>query len=55
MKWNRKTIGDLIQLIGVLLLGAGVVCEIIYMADIYYVVITVGAVVFTIGTKIKGE
>jgi len=47
--------GNLIQLIGVLLLGGGITCEIMQGGDIYLVVITIGCIVFTIGTKIKGS
>ena len=54
MNWNRRMTGDLIQAVGVLMLGAGVTCEIILGGDIHFVVITIGAVVFTIGTMIKG-
>lgn len=55
MKFHKKIYGDLIQLIGVIMLGAGVICEIIYKADVFYVIITIGAIVFTIGTKVKGH
>jgi len=48
-------VGDLIQLIGVVLLGGGITCEIMQGGDIYLVVITIGCIVFTIGTKIKGR
>jgi len=47
--------GELIQLMGVLLLGGGITCEIIQGGDIYFVVITIGCIIFTIGTKIKGR
>lgn len=47
--------GNLIQLAGVLLLGGGITCEIIMGGDIYLVVITMGAIIFSIGTKIKGS
>lgn len=55
MNWNRRMTGDLIQLVGVVMLGAGVTCEIMVGGDIHLVVITIGAVVLTIGTKIKGD
>lgn len=55
MTWSKIKSGNLIQLIGVVMLGAGVTCEIILGGDIHFVVITIGAVVFTIGTKIKGD
>jgi len=52
---NKRQTGDLIQLIGVVLLGAGLSCEIILGGSIYFIMITLGATVFTIGTKIKGS
>jgi len=47
--------GNIIQLTGVLLLGAGVMMEIIMDADFWLWSITLGAVIFAIGTKIKGH
>jgi len=52
---RKDFIGELIQLAGVLLLGSGVTMEIIKGGEIYLIVITVGCVIFTIGTKIKGN
>jgi len=52
---RNGVIGDLIQLIGVVLLGGGITCEIMNGGDIYLLVITIGCIVFTIGTKIKGK
>lgn len=52
---RRDFLGELIQLAGVLLLGSGITCEIMRGGDIYLIVITIGAAVFTIGTKIKGK
>jgi len=52
---NAKVWGDLIQLVGVILLGIGIGCEIILKGDIHFVVITLGAIIFTIGTKAKGH
>ena len=51
---RNKFWGNIIQLAGVLLLGSGVTCEIVYGGDIFLIIITVGCVIFTIGTKIKG-
>lgn len=45
--------GELIQLAGVLVLGFGCACEVIYQAHIFLVIITVGSVMFAIGTKLK--
>ena len=55
MKSLKKIYGDLIQLIGIVMLGVGVACEIIYRADVFYILITLGAIIFSIGTKIKGH
>ena len=52
---RNGVIGDLIQLIGVVLLGGGITCEIMQGGDIYLVVITLGCIIFTLGTKIKGS
>ena len=54
MKRRRDFLGELIQLAGVLMLGSGITLELIKGGDIYLIVITVGYIVFTIGTKIKG-
>jgi len=50
-----ETWGDVIQLSGVVLLGFGIGCEILMGGDIHLIVITLGAIIFTIGTKIKGH
>ena len=52
---RKDFLGELIQLAGVLLLGSGVTMEIIKGGDIYLIVITIGCVIFTVGTKIKGK
>jgi len=52
---RNRLIGDAVQLIGVLLLGCGLTCEIILGGHIFLVGITTGAIIFTIGTKIKGS
>lgn len=49
-----KRQGDIIQLIGTVVIGIGVGCELAVGADMWLVVITVGSIVFAIGTKIKG-
>lgn len=48
-------IGDRIQLIGVLFLGLGIGAELFTGANIWLVVITIGSIIFAIGTKIKGD
>jgi len=52
---RKDFLGELIQLAGVLLLGSGVTMEIIKGSNIYLIVITIGCVIFTVGTKIKGK
>lgn len=47
--------GDIIQLIGTVVIGVGVGCELACGGDIYLIVITVGSVLFAVGTKIKGR
>ena len=49
------TWGNVIQLAGVILLGGGISCEIILGGDIHFIVITLGAIIFAAGTKIKGH
>lgn len=50
---KRLNWGNLIQLTGIVLLGSGITCEIIFQGSIYLAAITLGAIVFAIGTKIK--
>jgi len=52
---RRDWLGELIQLMGVVLLGSGITLELTKGGDIYLMVITVGCIIFTIGTKIKGH
>lgn len=52
---RKDWLGELIQLTGVIMLGSGITLEIIKGGDIYLVVITIGCIIFTIGTKIKGR
>jgi len=52
---RKDFLGELIQLAGVLLLGSGVTLEIMKGGDIWLIVITIGCVIFTVGTKIKGK
>ncbi len=53
-KTNGRT-GELIQLVGLVLLGAGCALELIHRANIWLVVITVGSIIFALGTKLKGR
>ena len=54
-RMKNGAVGDLIQLLGVVLLGGGLTCEIMQGGDIYLVVITLGCIIFTLGTKVKGS
>lgn len=51
---KRKRQGDIIQLIGTVAIGIGLGCELFSGGDIWLIVITVGSVLFAVGTKIKG-
>lgn len=46
--------GDAIQLIGVLFMGFGIGVELCTKAELWCIVITVGSMLFALGTKIKG-
>ena len=54
-RMRNRLIGDAVQLIGVVLLGGGLTCEIMLGGHIFLVGITTGAIIFTLGTKIKGS
>ena len=53
LKDRRDRLGMLVQLLGVLLLGGGCVLEIVYKGGWILVTITIGSIIFAIGTKIK--
>ena len=53
LKKSYDRLGMLVQLLGVLLLGAGCTLEIIYKGGWILVSITIGSIIFAIGTKIK--
>lgn len=48
-------LGDIIQFSGLVLLGIGIGLEIVYQGAIFLILITIGSVVFAIGTKLKGR
>ena len=48
-------IGEAVQLFGLVLLGLGIGLEIIYKGTFFLILITIGSVVFAIGTKLKGK
>lgn len=50
---NRQ--GDIIQLIGVLVMGFAIGVEICTEADTWCIIITIGSIIFALGTKIKGR
>jgi hypothetical protein len=52
---NKYFWGDLIQFIGLVFLGAGITMEFIKGGAVYLIGITAGAVIFAIGTKVKGR
>jgi len=52
---SRSCLGELVQVVGLVMLGAGVVLELITGADFWLQAITIGSVVFAIGCKVKGR
>jgi len=52
---NKCRAGEVVQLVGLVMLGAGIALEIAYQANVWLVLITVGSIVFAIGTKLKGR
>jgi len=55
INYVHEAYGTLIQLAGVMGLGVGIVLEMTYKADVYLILITLGSIIFAIGTKIKGS
>ena len=51
----QKIYGDIIQLVGLVIVGVGVGVELVHQAGLWLVVITVGSIVFAVGTKLKGR
>jgi len=51
---NSMKQGDIIQLIGVLVMGFAIGVELCTKAEAWCVVITIGSILFALGTKIKG-
>ena len=47
--------GDIIQLIGLIVIGVGVGIELAFKAHMALILITVGSVCFAVGTKLKGR
>jgi len=52
---SNRIWGEIVQLSGVLLLGGGMTMEVVKGGDIWLLCITLGCVIFTIGTKVKGN
>jgi hypothetical protein len=52
---SRTRLGDIIQLAGLIFLGAGIGFEMATQADIGYIYISIGSVVFAVGCKLKGK
>ena len=46
-------LGKFIQLTGLIFLGIGIGIEIVQRAELGYILITVGAAIFAVGTKLK--
>lgn len=47
--------GDIIQLIGLVVVGVGVGIELAYRANFALLLITLGSIAFAVGTKLKGR
>uniref|UniRef100_A0A6M3Y0S7 Uncharacterized protein n=1 Tax=viral metagenome TaxID=1070528 RepID=A0A6M3Y0S7_9ZZZZ len=52
---SRLSTGDIIQLIGLVVIGVGTGIELALRAHLGFIVITVGSVCFAVGTKLKGR
>lgn len=52
---SRSRLGELVQVLGLVTLGAGVVVELVSGAEFWLQAITIGSVVFAIGCKVKGR
>lgn len=52
---TQKQYGDIVQIIGTVAIGIGVGCELAVGGELYLIMITIGSVLFAIGTKIKGQ
>ena len=53
--YKKLNVGDVVQSVGVVIMLASIGAEYVYVADVYLVVITIGSLVFSIGTKIKNN
>ena len=51
----RARIGEIIQLAGLVVTGAGVGIELALKADVGFIYITIGSILFAIGCKLKGR
>ena len=51
----NQTLAILIQLLGLILLGAGLAVEIVLKAHLGYILLTGGSIVFAVGTKLRHE
>ena len=50
----KSKYGDIIQLLGLVVIGAGLGTELALRAHVGLILITVGSVCFAVGTKLKG-
>ena len=55
MDKNKIRYGDIVQLVGLVVVGTGVGIELASKAHWALVIITVGSIIFAIGTKLKGR
>ena len=55
MSMGRAGSGDIIQLIGLVVIGIGTGIELALRAHLGLILITAGSVCFAVGTKLKGR
>ncbi len=53
-KRKRDRFGLFIQALGSALTGGGIIAEIILRADIWFIVITAGSLIYSLGVKLRG-
>ena len=52
---DSKKSGDIIQLVGLVVVGIGAGIELSFEAHVGLITITLGSIAFAIGTKVKGR
>jgi len=52
---SKEIRGDIIQLVGLVVVGLGAGIELAYRANFALLLITLGSIAFAVGTKLKGR